>query len=125
MDAAVIAGNPLDQPSSSEGYNGYIVTVSQQSRADDAASLNTPKRGQLSGGYGYATWSTNSVPTAQVIRRIFPRPSFIDPEAEVALMKNIFIDGPRAEEHELVCLRFMLEKPVQFLVLTGYMSHSI
>ena len=53
-------------------------------------------------GSGYMTWATNSVPTSQAIRKLFPRPDFIPPEGEVSLSKQIIVEGPIAALHEFV-----------------------
>ena len=39
---------------------------------------------------------------SQVIRKLFPRPSFVPPESEVALEKVVFIDGYKSDHYELV-----------------------
>lgn len=53
-------------------------------------------------GSGYVSWGTNSVPSAQAIRKVFSRPEFITESAEVSLTKRIYIEGPIAGGHELV-----------------------
>lgn len=47
-------------------------------------------------------WSTNNVAAAQAIRKYFPRPHFVSTQAEVALVKKIFVDGPIAGGHQIV-----------------------
>lgn len=53
-------------------------------------------------GAGYVSWDTNSVPSSQAIRKVFPRPTFVMSHSEVSLLKRVYIEGPLAAEHELV-----------------------
>ena len=45
---------------------------------------------------------TKNMAASQVIRKLFPRPSFVPPESEVALEKVVFIDGYKSDHYELV-----------------------
>jgi len=63
---------------------------------DDAALMSFKRQ------TGFLMWETNSVPTSQVIRKLFPRPSFLTSAFEVSLLKRIYVDGPLAGTHELV-----------------------
>lgn len=45
---------------------------------------------------------TKNIAGSQVMRKLFPRPSFIPPDSEVALEKVVFVDGHKSEHYELV-----------------------
>lgn len=40
--------------------------------------------------------------SSQVLRKLFPRPKFVPPESEVALEKQLYIDGPSSQQMEVV-----------------------
>uniref|UniRef100_A0A8W8NP38 Uncharacterized protein n=1 Tax=Magallana gigas TaxID=29159 RepID=A0A8W8NP38_MAGGI len=49
-------------------------------------------------------WLTKNIAGSQVMRKLFPRPSFIPPDSEVALEKVVFVDGHKSEHYELVAV---------------------
>eukprot|EP00105_Crassostrea_gigas_P006637 XP_011420653.1 PREDICTED: uncharacterized protein LOC105323278 isoform X1 [Crassostrea gigas] len=51
-------------------------------------------------------WTTKNIPSSQVMRKLFPRPSFIPSESEVALDKVVFVDGHKSGHYEVTTVRF-------------------
>ncbi|XP_062591182.1 uncharacterized protein LOC134252697 [Saccostrea cucullata] len=58
-------------------------------------------------------WVTRNMAGSQVIRKLFPRPTFIPPESEVALERVIFIDGHKSDHYELVVLPLQMGYYIQ------------
>ena len=75
-------------------------------------------------GIGYVAWDTNSVPSSQAIRKLFPRPKFVMPHSEVTLIKRIFIEGPIAGGHQLVCMyaKFILNTSIYSTYIKLYLN---
>lgn len=83
-------------------------TVMFQSNLDNVYNISDVMRYDSSQlalankGAAYVIWESNSVPSAQAIRKLFPRPAYIPDSAEVSLMKRIYINGPLSGTIQMV-----------------------
>ncbi|CAL4123298.1 unnamed protein product [Meganyctiphanes norvegica] len=64
-------------------------------------------------------WRIDKLKSLHIVRDHFPRPYFISGDSEVALHRNIYIDGPHAESYDIPSLEF-----TNILLIQGHGSST-
>lgn len=84
------------------GTTNFVSNIPSLSNASHILPYDSTKLGWAQRGATHILWESNSVITAQAIRKLFPRPNFLPTTAEVSLIKRIYIDGPLSGRYEMV-----------------------